>query len=113
MQALGMQGELQQKVLELASLAKESGLDGVVASAQEASMIKQELGQDFLVVTPGIRPGWATQKEDQRRVLTPSEAVAKGADYIVVGRPIIHADDPAGAAKKIIQELEEVAGEKK
>lgn len=113
MQALGMQGELQQKVLELATLAKSSGLDGVVASSQEAGMIKRELGEDFLVVTPGIRPAWAMQQEDQRRVLTPSEAVIQGADYIVVGRPIIQADDPQEAAKKIIQELKGVAGEKK
>jgi len=90
MQAIGMQGEVQQKVLELATLAKSSGLDGVVASAQEAGMIKRELGQDFLVVTPGIRPIWAmNKKEDQRRVLTPSQAIAAGADYIVVGRTIV------------------------
>jgi len=113
MQALGMRGEVQQKVLELAALAKSSGLDGVVASAQEAGMIKQELGKDFLVVTPGIRPTWAMKKEDQRRVVTPSQAIAAGADYIVVGRPIIQADDPLQAVKKIIQELEGVVSEKK
>ncbi|MGD9153468.1 MAG: orotidine-5'-phosphate decarboxylase [Gammaproteobacteria bacterium] len=113
MRLLGMQSEVQEKVLELASLAKESGLDGVVASAQEASMIKKELGKNFLVVTPGIRPTWAMLQCDQRRVLTPRQAVEAGADYIVVGRPIIQADDPAHAAKKIIQELKEITSETK
>lgn len=113
MQSLGMQSEVQEKVLELARLAKKSGLDGVVASAQEALMIKKELGRDFLVVTPGIRPTWAILQCDQRRVLTPSQAVEAGADYIVVGRPIIQADDPVYAAKKIIQELEEMTSETK
>ncbi|MGD9109106.1 MAG: orotidine-5'-phosphate decarboxylase [Gammaproteobacteria bacterium] len=113
MQSLGMQSEVQEKVLELARLAKKSGLDGVVASAQEALMIKKELGRDFLVVTPGIRPTWTMLQCDQRRVLTPGQAVEAGADYIVVGRPIIQADDPVYAAKKIIQELEEMTSETK
>ena len=94
-------------------MAKESGLDGVVASAQEAAIIKKELGKDFLVVTPGIRPAWAQQKGDQRRVVTPSQAIEAGADYVVVGRPIIQADDPEDAAKKIIKELEEITSETK
>ena len=93
--------------MELASLAKASGLDGVVASAQEASLLKQELGKDFIVVTPGIRPKWAMQKGDQRRVLTPRQAVEAGADYIVVGRPILQASDPVVATEKILQELGE------
>jgi orotidine-5'-phosphate decarboxylase len=105
MHSFGMRGEMQDKVLELATLAKTSGLDGVVASAQEARMIKQELGEDFLVVTPGIRPEWAMQKGDQRRVSTPGQAIAAGSDYIVVGRPILQADNPVDAANKILQEL--------
>ncbi len=108
MRNIGLNGALREKVFTLAKLAKDAGLDGVVASAEEAGMIKEELGRDFVVVTPGIRPTWAlANKEDQKRVLTPKQAVAEGADYIVVGRPIIQARDPSAAADKIITELEE------
>ncbi|MDD4013422.1 MAG: orotidine 5'-phosphate decarboxylase, partial [Candidatus Omnitrophica bacterium] len=69
-------------------------------------MIKNALGPDFIVVTPGVRPVWA-EKGDQKRILSPSEAVRQGADYIVVGRPIIESDDPAGAAARIVREIEE------
>ena len=106
MESLGIAGEVQDKVLELAQLAKKAGLDGVVASAQEARLIKERIGKDFIVVTPGIRPEWA-QTEDQKRTLTPKEAIAEGADYIVVGRPIIEAENPREAAKRIIKEIGE------
>ncbi|MGB3112599.1 MAG: orotidine-5'-phosphate decarboxylase, partial [Candidatus Omnitrophota bacterium] len=92
LQALGMAGGIEEKVMELAALAKNCGLNGVVASAKETRLIKSSLGKGFLVVTPGVRPTWAAAG-DQKRVLTPKQAVAEGADYIVVGRPIIHADD--------------------
>ena len=76
-----------------------------MASAKEVRLIKEKLGEDFIVVTPGVRPAWAASG-DQKRVLTPKQAITEGADYIVVGRPIIEADDPKEAAKKIIDELE-------
>jgi orotidine-5'-phosphate decarboxylase len=88
------------EVLALAERAKEAGVHGIVSSAWEAKAIRAELGDDFLIVTPGIRPAWAAYN-DQRRVATPEVAIANGADYIVVGRPIRSADDPAEAARKI------------
>ena len=109
---LGIAGNVREEVLRLAKLAKEVGLDGVVASAQEARMIKQEIGEDFLVVTPGVRPLWSlSEKEDQKRVLTPKQAVLEGADFLVIGRPIIKSDDPLEAANRVILELEEIVVE--
>ena len=93
-----------EKVLQLATQAKASGLDGVVASPKEVSMIKKELGEDFIVVTPGVRPK-GDSLEDQRRVTTPKEAFDLGSDYIVIGRPITKAEDPVQAASKIIESL--------
>ncbi|NQT32456.1 MAG: orotidine-5'-phosphate decarboxylase [Candidatus Omnitrophica bacterium] len=104
MQSIGITGSVEEKVLDLALKAYNAGLNGVVASAKEASSIKDKFGEKFIVVTPGIRPEWAA-KGDQKRVLTPKEATMAGADYIVVGRPIIEADDPALAAEKIIKEI--------
>ncbi|MGY3868929.1 orotidine-5'-phosphate decarboxylase [Aeromonas crassostreae] len=93
-----------EQVLRLARLAKDAGLDGVVCSANEASELKVALGEDFLLVTPGIRPTGAAQG-DQRRVMTPSEAVSVGADYLVIGRPITQAADPALTLGDINDEL--------
>lgn len=101
---IGITDNVESAVLKLAKLAKEAGLDGVVASAAEVAMIKREFGKDFLIVTPGVRPLWAA-KDDQKRVATPREAIENGADYIVVGRPIIEADDPLKAAEKILEEI--------
>ncbi len=106
MHDLGMSGRINDKVIELASLAKGSGMNGVVASAQEAAKIKKSLGEDFIVVTPGVRPA-GTAQGDQKRIVTPKQAIENGADYIVVGRPIIQAEDPLQAAKQIIAEIEE------
>ncbi len=105
LEEVGVEGPLDKRVMALAEMAKASGLDGVVASAREARMIKGKEGSGFIVVTPGVRPQWA-EEGDQKRVLTPKQAIAEGADYIVVGRPIIEADDPLLAAKKIIEEME-------
>ncbi|MFC1480002.1 orotidine-5'-phosphate decarboxylase [Candidatus Omnitrophota bacterium] len=102
--AIGITGNIQSKVLELARVARDAGMDGVVASAKEARAIKEKIGKDFLIVTPGIRPEWAASG-DQKRVLTPRQAISEGADYIVVGRPIIQAEDPLQAARRIIEEL--------
>lgn len=104
LQELGIGKTIEENVLRLARQAKDAGADGVVASPREVETIKKELGKDFLTVTPGVRPSWA-QKSDQKRVMTPREAHNSGADYIVVGRPIIRNEDPVGAAEKILKEL--------
>ena len=103
--ATGVAGDAAAQVLRLAGLAKRSGLDGVVCSAHEAEALRAALGDDFKLVVPGIRPQWAAD-DDQKRIVTPAEAVAKGADYLVIGRPITAADDPADAARRIAAELD-------
>lgn len=94
----------QEQVMRLASLTKEAGLDGVVCSAQEASLLKEALGKEFQLVTPGIRPV-GSQQGDQRRIMTPSQALQVGSDYLVIGRPITQADDPAQVLANINQEI--------
>jgi orotidine-5'-phosphate decarboxylase len=93
------------QVLRLAELARESDLDGVVCSPREIVPLRARLGNDFLLVTPGIRPDWATAS-DQKRVMTPAEAARAGADYLVIGRPITADQDPAGAAGRIAAEID-------
>ncbi|MBY5920371.1 orotidine-5'-phosphate decarboxylase [Ferrimonas balearica] len=97
---LGVKRSGDEQVLALASLAKQAGLDGVVCSAREAAMLKAELGQDFQLVTPGIRPAGA-DLGDQRRVMTPAEAIQAGSDYLVIGRPITQSEDPLATLKAI------------
>lgn len=104
MQELGIDKRVEDQVLYLARLAQVAGLDGVVASAQEIRSLRQALGEDFLIVTPGIRPSWA-EAEDQRRVLAPRDAIAAGANYIVVGRPILRAQNPSEVASRILSEI--------
>ncbi len=104
MNEAGIEGSPSERALALACLANRAGLNGVVASAKEARAIKEKLGKSFIVVTPGIRPDWAASN-DQKRVLTPKEAISAGADYIVVGRPIIHAKNPTEAVRKIREEI--------
>ena len=103
---IGVEDELQNQVLRLASLTKQAGLDGVVCSAQEAQMLRKQLGVDFCLVTPGIRPKTASL-DDQSRVVTPSQAIAWGADYLVIGRPITQAANPLQALQVIHQELQQ------
>lgn len=93
-------------VFQRATLAKESGLDGVVASSQEAAFIREKFGEDFVIVTPGIRPVGA-DVGDQKRVATPSDAVRAGSDFLVVGRPIVKAEQPAEAAAEILKQIQE------
>ncbi|MBW2186365.1 MAG: orotidine-5'-phosphate decarboxylase [Deltaproteobacteria bacterium] len=88
----------------LAALAQKSGLSGVVASAQELALIRAACGNDFVVVTPGVRPATASQ-DDQQRVMTPVEAIRAGSNYLVVGRPISKAADPAAAAREIVAQM--------
>ena len=101
---LGITRDVDTAVTHFAVLAKQSGLDGVVASPRECGIIRAQLGKEFVIVTPGVRPAWAS-KDDQSRVATPAQAIADGADYVVVGRPITRAADPADAARKIVEEL--------
>lgn len=102
--SLGINRRIKDQVLCLAKLAKKAGLDGVIASPQEIRLIRKTLGSSFIIVTPGIRPFWA-KTYDQRRTLKPKEAIDAGADYIVIGRPIIEAKVPLRAAEKIIEEI--------
>ena len=97
-------GNVSALVLERAKLAQASGLDGVVASAQEAGMLRKELGKDFVIVTPGIRPADA-EAGDQKRVETPASAIRSGSSFLVVGRPIVKAADPKAAAQAILAEI--------
>ncbi|MEJ2037343.1 MAG: orotidine-5'-phosphate decarboxylase [Desulfosarcinaceae bacterium] len=98
-------------VLRRADMARSAGCAGVVCSGREVREIKTRLGSAFLAVTPGIRPGWGEKAEDdQRRVVTPAMAVAAGADYLVIGRPIREAADPVGTVARIAREVEEAPG---
>ncbi|MDO3385021.1 orotidine-5'-phosphate decarboxylase [Gilvimarinus sp. SDUM040013] len=103
----GVNRSPQEQVLYLADLAKQCGLDGVVCSAQEVPTIKRSCGPEFLTVTPGIRPANSVA-DDQRRVMTPAEAVAAGSDYLVVGRPVTKAIDPSQACRQILQNMRDV-----
>lgn len=100
----GSKRQISEQVLYLANQAKEAGLDGVVASPLEIELIRKSCGDDFVIVTPGIRPSWA-ETGDQKRITTPAEAIKRGADYIVVGRPIIEHDDPLEAVEEILDEM--------
>jgi len=103
---LGISQTPNELAVHLADEAKAAGLDGVVASPLEVEVIKSAMGSGFLVVTPGIRPVWASL-DDQKRVMTPAEAIKQGADYLVVGRPIFAAADPKAAALRTLEEMAE------
>ncbi len=104
--AVGQKGTAAIQARRLALLARDCGLDGVVCSAREARDIRAACGPDFTLVVPGIRPSWSTS-DDQKRVAGPAEAVRDGANYLVIGRPITEAPDPADAARRIVAELSE------
>lgn len=103
---VGIDRPVREMVPRLAKLAREAGMDGVVASSQEVGLIREACGSDFLIVTPGVRPTFAAAN-DQKRVTTPAAAIAAGADYLVVGRPISAAADPVEAADRILAEMAE------
>ena len=104
LEKMGVRGRVEDQVLRLAAMAIANGCQGIVASAHEASALRNELGQEFVIVTPGVRPP-GTGHGDQARVVTPEEAIASGATHIVVGRPITEAADPAAEAKAILAQI--------
>jgi orotidine-5'-phosphate decarboxylase len=108
MREVGVSGAPKVRVVKLAKMAKTAGVDGVVASVQEVRAIRKSCGRDFLIVTPGVRldsRGARAKGDDQARTATPSEAIRAGADFIVVGRPILAAADPRAAAQAIVDEI--------
>jgi orotidine-5'-phosphate decarboxylase len=104
LEKIGVRGSVEETVVRLATIALANGCQGVVASAREASKLRAELGNKFAIVTPGVRPA-GTHIGDQVRVVTPAEAIASGASYIVVGRPITEAADPAAEARAILSQI--------
>lgn len=103
---IGIDRNVEDQVVHWSRLAKASGMNGVVASPQEIRAIRQACGEDFLIITPGVRPVWAAPN-DQKRIMTPKEAIKAGASYLVVGRPITASHDPLHAVEKILAEMEE------
>ncbi len=101
---------VRREVCHLARLAKRAGMDGVVASPQEIKMLRRAIRGDFIILTPGVRPLWA-EANDQKRVMTPAEAVAAGTDYIVIGRPVLKAENRRAAVEKILEEISVVGRE--
>jgi orotidine-5'-phosphate decarboxylase len=106
LEAVGQPNNAKQQVIRLAKLAQESGLDGIVCSAQEAKAVRETCMPGLMFMVPGIRPSWAPGNNDQKRVVTPRQAVDAGATYIVVGRPITAAENPVDATKRILEEVE-------
>jgi orotidine-5'-phosphate decarboxylase len=101
---VGQRGPMLDQVRRLALLARETGVDGVVCSPHEVAALRSDCGADFLLVVPGIRPSWA-EAGDQKRFMTPGEAMRAGASYLVIGRPITGAGNPADAARQVAAEL--------
>jgi len=102
---LRVQGPVKDVVRRLAELAQAAGADGVIASPKEVSTVRSTCGSGFLIVTPGVRPTWASAAGDQKRVASPRDAIALGADYVVIGRPILEADDRIAASGRIVEEI--------
>ena len=107
---LSVKGNIEDYGIHLAKLAKQCELDGVVATASEAAKIRKELGEDFLILCPAVRPSWSVVN-DQLRAVSPSEAIRAGVDYMIIGRPITSHDNPVAAAKLIINEIEEAVAQ--
>jgi orotidine-5'-phosphate decarboxylase len=110
--SLGIDRELAaepiQLVLQRASIAREAGCAGLVCSGHEVRAVKEKFGDDLIVVTPGIRPEWSrVRKDDQRRIVTPYQAIENGADFLVIGRPISGAEDPTKAAERVVAEIDD------
>ena len=103
--AMGVTGTAREQVVRLAKMAQANGMDGVVCSAHEVMTLRGACGKNFKLIVPGIRPSWSST-DDQKRVVTPAEAVAMGADYLVIGRPITKAADPIEAVERITEELD-------
>jgi orotidine-5'-phosphate decarboxylase len=104
---IGLSGPVKERVVQLAELAQKAGIDGVVASPQEIFPIRKQLGTQFMIVTPGVRPAFISPGgDDQKRVMTAGEAVAAGADYIVIGRPVRLAPDPVAAMDRVLEEIQ-------
>jgi len=106
LEEIGFTGTVESNVLRLAKLCQHSGLDGVVCSAQEAALLRKEMNNDFCLVTPGIRPA-GTDLGDQKRVMTPAQAIDLGANFLVIGRPVTQAENPGFIVDKIDQEISE------
>ena len=107
LKSIGIKDPLERHVVTLAKLARDNGADGIVASSHEIIRLRAELGKECVLVVPGIRPNWAATN-DQKRTMTPAEAVAAGADFLVIGRPITQAKVPAKAATRIAAEIEAI-----
>jgi len=103
---IGMAGPVEERVVGLAALAQKAGVDGVVASPREIASIRRRCGENFVIVTPGIRPVFEAGKDDQKRVMTAREAISAGASYIVVGRPVRLAPDPVAAMDQVLEEIQ-------
>lgn len=103
---LSVKGNIEDYGIHLAKIAKECEMDGVVASASEAARIRKELGDEFLIMCPAVRPSWSVVN-DQLRAVSPAEAIRAGVDYLIIGRPITSHDDPVAAAKLIVNEIED------
>ncbi|MBF0606173.1 MAG: orotidine-5'-phosphate decarboxylase [Candidatus Magnetobacterium sp. LHC-1] len=102
---LNVSSDVRGHVIDLARLAQRAGVSGVVASPREILLLREACGGDFVILTPGIRPSWSTGKDDQKRITTPGEAMRLGADYIVVGRPILKANNPVDAVEQILADM--------
>ena len=104
---IGIKGKIEDQVVRLSKLALSTGLDGVVCSAKEIKVLRKNFGKNFKLIVPGIRPKWAI-KNDQKRIVTPSQAIRYGADYIIIGRPITSAKNPLEAVFRILEEIDGV-----
>ncbi len=107
---LGIEQDSKAYALRLAELAKQAGLDGIVCSAEETASVRREIGSNFYIINPGIRPEWSVDStDDQKRITTPRQAIEAGASLIVIGRPILKSGDPTAAAQRVYEEVERAA----